>query len=637
MKKEIEKRLKKSDFNKEIEDQKLVESIKKEFLTRQEERRPFDSQWQLNMNFVMGNQYCGITEGGEVEDYTKQYFWQEREVFNHLASLVETRLSKLSSLRPTLAVVPASADTKDIKTATLAKKILKSVSNRLGLPALINQANKWSETCGTAFYKIVWDSSLGAKLAQTEVGSICEGDISLSVCSPFEVYPDSSTRDDIEACQSLIHAKVYPTDFVKQIWGKDVQGKKQKVFSFGMGVGFSGLGYSTTANKITDAEVEDSVLVIEKYEKPTEIRPNGRLTIIAGDTLLYDGDLPYINGKDKGRVFPFVRQICIPQAGSFWGISVVERTIPVQRAYNAVKNRKHEFLNRISMGVLNVEDGSVDIDNLEDEGLSPGKILVYRQGSTPPSFMSSPHVPTDFTLEEDRLLNEFEKISGVSDLLHNSSIYSQSISGTALSLLMEQDQTRMACTSDSLKQSIIKIGEHILRLYKQYAVIPKLQKVVGDNGEVEMFYFSSADITSDEVVFETDTEIGQSLAQRREMIFELLNRGLLTDENGKLSNNMRAKLLELLGFGLWENSQDINQLHIKKADNENLELLKGGKPKVLEIDDHNQHVHQHIAFMLNGEYKKSKDSKTIEENFLTHIRTHKQMNALISQAENNKE
>lgn len=67
---------------------------------------------------------------------------------------------------------------------------------------------------------------------------------------------------------------------------------------------------------------------------------------------------------------------------------MVERTIPIQRAYNAVKNRKHEFLNRIAVGVLAVEDGSVDVDNLETEGLSPGKILVYRQGSNPPRLMS---------------------------------------------------------------------------------------------------------------------------------------------------------------------------------------------------------------------------------------------------------
>jgi hypothetical protein len=62
--------------------------------------------------------------------------------------------------------------------------------------------------------------------------------------------------------------------------------------------------------------------------------------------------------------------------------------IPLQKAYNAVKNRKHELLNRISMGILTVEDGSVDTDNLKEEGLMPGKILIYRQGCQVPKNLS---------------------------------------------------------------------------------------------------------------------------------------------------------------------------------------------------------------------------------------------------------
>lgn len=36
------------------------------------------------------------------------------------------------------------------------------------------------------------------------------------------------------------------------------------------------------------------------------------------------------------------------------------------------------------MKILCVEDGSIDIDKIESEGLQDGKILVYRQGATPP-------------------------------------------------------------------------------------------------------------------------------------------------------------------------------------------------------------------------------------------------------------
>lgn len=65
---------------------------------------------------------------------------------------------------------------------------------------------------------------------------------------------------------------------------------------------------------------------------------------------------------------------------------LVDRLIPLQRAYNAIKNRELEYINRITMGVLCVEDGSVDIDELREDGIYAGKVIVYRQGTQKPSF-----------------------------------------------------------------------------------------------------------------------------------------------------------------------------------------------------------------------------------------------------------
>ena len=88
---------------------------------------------------------------------------------------------------------------------------------------------------------------------------------------------------------------------------------------------------------------------------------------------------------------------------------IVETLIPIQRAYNALMNRKQEFLARYSQGVLLVEDGSVDLDNLQDEGLSPGKVLVYRQGSTPPTLLPQSFEPYEVLSKEcDRVRKEFE-------------------------------------------------------------------------------------------------------------------------------------------------------------------------------------------------------------------------------------
>lgn len=604
----------------------LVSVVLQDFKKRQNERKQFEATWKLCMNFLMGNQYCSIAPNLEVENNDKQYFWQEREVYNHIAPTLDIRLAKLQKVRPIMSVVPASNDDCDLKTAKLCKKIINSVYNKQELSAQICKATKWSEICGTSFYKIIWNSELGDVIAKDNKNILRTGDIEVSVLSPFEIYPDSVNNENIDDCQSIIHAKAYHIDEIKRIYNVDVKGEDINVFSLeNVGTGLGGLGYNSYATKIVSGIKSNHALVIEKYEKPSKDYPNGRFIIIAGNTLVYNGELPFVNRIDGTRGFPFIKQVSIEQAGSFWGTGIVERLIPVQRAYNAVKNRKHEFLNRISMGVLTVEDGSVDLDNLEEEGLSPGKILVYRQGSNAPRFMSANSVPTDFEREEQALLAEFMTISGVSDILNSSSTYTN-LSGVALQLLIEQDESRISPTSDKIKECTKELGGQILRLYKQFATVPRLLKVAGDNGELELEYFNASDITSEDIVFESDSEISESLAQRRSMVFDLLNAGLLADENGKLSNRMRLKALDLLGFGIWENAQDLNELHTKKASAENVDLANQKDVKVCEIDNHDLHIQEHISYMLGCDYKKRlSKNKNIEKVFLEHIRKHKQM------------
>ena len=59
----------------------LVKEVRKDYERRREERKPLELQWRLNMNFYNGNQYAEITPVGDIEQYGKQYFWQEREVY----------------------------------------------------------------------------------------------------------------------------------------------------------------------------------------------------------------------------------------------------------------------------------------------------------------------------------------------------------------------------------------------------------------------------------------------------------------------------------------------------------------------------------------------------------------------------
>lgn len=603
-------------------EEKIVADVTADFKKRQDARRPVELNWRLNMNFVVGNQFAQISSKGDIEESGREYFWQEREVYNHIAPILETRLAKLGRVKARAQVRPATNDDDDVASASLATKLIDAVCKENDFSQQLALANTWSEITGSAFFKITWDSEKGHALDAD--GLIKEGDVTIDLCPPFEIFPEDIAITDIDKQSSIIHAKVLTTKEVKRIWNKDVKGGEVNVFSFDNVQSGGGFGYVASMPRVVKETREDSVTVIEKYEKPTREYPNGRLIIVAGDTLLYMGDMPYLNGEDGTRGYPFSKQVCIDNLSNFFGTSVVERIIPVQRAYNTVKNRKHEYMNRMAVGVYAVEDGSVDTDALEEEGLPPGKVVVYRQGSNPPIALSPTQVPSEFSREEEKLLNEFVMISGVSEVTTYSQVPANVASGTAISLLLEQDDTRIALTADSLRESVKRISKHVLRLYRQFAKVPRVKRITGDNGEVELASFSAGNIDSEDIVFDTISDIEDTLSARRAMVYDLLKLGLFEDENGKLSSVTKTKLFEILGFGNWEYGRNDDEVHRKKALKENMDLEVKDVP-VDVYDNHATHIAEHVREIVSSKCSKN---KAMRDRVANHIAKHNELLSL---------
>lgn len=593
----------------------LVEDVKRDFAQRQEERRALERGWQLNMNFLSGNQYCDVNSLGEIEEEPDGYFWQTRRVFNYIAPTVDTRCAKLARIRPKLAVRAASDDEADLHSATLSSAILAATCEDCDVDGKISEATVWSETCGTAFYKIVWDNCAGRQIARTDDGaSVREGGVRIIAVPPFEIYPYALSEESLEAQPSIIHARAVSAEDIYAAYGVKLAGRDIDEFSLSP---YSAAAHARASAAPVRAVRHGYEIVIERYERPTVANPDGRLTVVAGDVLLYDGVLPYINGDDGSRSYPFVRQTCLSLAGGFFGGSIVDRLIPVQRAYNAVKNRKHEFLNRISMGTIAVEDGSVDTDALEEDGLMPGKIIVYRQGGNPPEMLSLGSVPAEFSEEEDRLIDEFSRVSGVGDITQNSKGFTSVTSATGLQLIIEQDDARLNVSYEQIKRALKRIGKHILRLYRQFAADGRLMRYAGENDYLSLFYFKSGDITSDDVVLESDSDINLTPAQRRTVVYEMLDRGLLSDENGKVSASVKNKILETLGYKSFGGGRDLARLHRVRCGEENLQL-KSGEVKVKSYDDHEVHITEHTAFLLTEKLTPEQEAR-----FTAHLAEHK--------------
>lgn len=596
----------------------IAEQITKEFLERRESRLSLERQWKLNVNYVAGNQYCEIAPSGDLTEEEKYYGWQSRSVFNHIAPIVDTRLAKLSRVRPMMSVRATGAEEKDLKTAIVSTDILSSTTQRIGLDKIISQATSWSEVLGTCFYKVGWDSSAGKKLGEKDGLPVFEGDIEVEVVSPFEIYPDSLFASDVSELNDIIRARAVSVEDINEAYNQTFEGEELDVFTLSnVGITNNG-GFSA---KKTSSKKKGQVILIEKYQMPSAEFPNGRYYAVVNGVMLESGDLPYENGVSGSRQIPFIKQTSTNQVGSFFGVSIVERLIPVQRAYNAVKNRKYEFMNRVSMGVINVEDGSIDTEDLVDEGLSPGKVIVYRQGSRPPQMMSSGSVPLDFTYEEERLKNEFVTISGTSEVSRTSNVSSSTMSGAAIELLIEQDETRLSITAESIRQAVKEIAKHVIRLFRQFATGTRIMRCLGEGKSVKLFYFNSSDLSSDDIVFDTENELTQTPAQKKTAVLEMLSSGLLSGENGSVSARTKMKILEILGYGSLSNAQDLLSLHTAKAEKENLEMIDK-EIQVGEFDDHQVHVEEHLRKLLSLDNENLNDNK-YKKRIKNHVTLHK--------------
>ncbi len=604
----------------ERENEKIAREVTEDFLRRREERRSIENGWVLNMNFLSGNQYCDVSPFGGVVEEDKRFYWQSRRVFNHIAPTVDSRITKLEKLKPELKVRAFSDEDGDIKAAKLATGVLKYAQDRMMFSEVVSKAILWSETCGSAFYKIVWDEKSGRQVAVDETNEpVYEGDVKVVAVPAFEIFPDRLNAEDLNAVQSLIHAQAVSVSYIFEKFGVAIPGRNVS------GI----LGYSeASAGKLPSmvqsvnyTELKDGEILIERYTKPSKKEPEGRLEIVAGGKLLYLGPLPYFNGEREERSFPFVKQDCLRLPGAFFASSVIDRLIPVQRAYNAVRNRKHEFLNRLSMGVLTVEDGSVDTDELAEEGLLPGKILVYRQGGKAPEMLDCGEIPSEFKDEEQWLEKEFSLISGVSDISQNSTP-TRVTSATGLQLLLSQDEARLSATVSSLQKAIKEVGRQILRLYRQFAGTARLMTMTGENRRTEVYYFNATNLEVNDLQFESQDVATPE--EKKNTLLTLYQAGLLTNEDGKLTSENKNRILEAFGFGSYENARDISTLHINKASEENI-MMKEGEVQPDVYDHHELHVTEHIRFLLSAEFKRSTKKEELKERYLAHIAAHKEM------------
>lgn len=614
----------------------LVAFVDKEYNRRIEERRPYEIQWRLNLAFYEGNQFVDInTASMALEEQPVLYDWEEREVFNHTAPNIETRISKLKRIRSLLKVRPGTTEQKDVHSAKVGSHILKTSYADQNMRDKYNDELIWMEICGTVLEKRVWNPKLGAVVGvmqsqNEETGEqtqeeVHEGSTETIVCPPQEILPDSCYHQDVDVCKSIIHHRAIHIDQIFEDWGVRVSPEKAEAEKLQKSmVGTGGLGYGQGGFRMYTVKLENHAIVKEYSERPSKKYPQGRFIVVANKKLLYAGPLPFKVDDDQKPGLPFTKLVCLQRPGCFWGKTVLERLIPVQRRYNALRNRKAEYLNRCAIGQWMKEEESVDEEQFKMDAGMPGAIHTYRKGSRQPNMVTNPPLPNAFETEEQTLLNEFAILSGVSEVSRDSSVPSGVNSGVAIGLLKEQDDTRISNTAENIDRFMILGGKMELRLNRQFVTLPRTLHSIGKDNVVEVIDWIGSDLHADDVILDSASALAESPTQRRAMVFDLVKSGLLNDPNtGRIDDEMRSKVFEMIEFGDWESADDEAQLHLGKAERENRSLEKGQFTQPVNYDDHIIHVSRHNKYRLTTDYEELvAQNPMIDKLFAAHVEMH---------------
>lgn len=146
--------------------------------------------------------------------------------------------------------------------------------------------------------------------------------------------------------------------------------------------------------------------------------------------------------------------------------------------------------------------------------------------------------------------------------------------------------------------------------------------LTGEGKKMQIHYFNASKLDVNDIQFESFENFTPE--EKKATLLKLYEAGLLSDKDGKLTQENKNRILEAFGFGSYENARDLSALHMAKAGEENLEL-KSGDVQPDGYDDHDLHLSEHVRYLLSAEFKRAKDQAEQKKRFEAHIAKHKQL------------
>lgn len=603
-----------------VNSEEAVSLVNDYYAQWRQDRRPYEVQWFLNAAFVRGQQNVKWNPVLSQLENRKVPSHRTRDSINRILPKVRARLAKFVKNRPLPQVLPANSDRTSVMDAKATEKVLDYQWRRLNLEAKYEDVIMWSMVTGKAFWWFRWDTNAVGRVQdlppeQGGSGEVLElplGDVAVELGTAFEVLVADPGISRIGDQPMIMRIKTRPVAEVKKRYGqvaRDLTGDSTvaDLFQFQKQIaqlgaknisGFNGSDRTDTG----DEKAMNYVVVKELFIRPGAQYPKGRYVVVANTTLLKDEkELPYDFGAQAANPYPVVEFSDTLVPGQFWPTTMVEQLIPVQRQYNAVRQRIDE------KGKLNSQPKLLYAKqaNLAPNAYGPeaGEKIEYFfiPGMPPPAFLQPPSISSDEWRTLDALKMEFD------DLTH---IYPSSVggpgdngeSGFQTNLLQEASDSVHA---PDIRRNELSVEEAAFKIRRFMALgydIPRLVSIVGKNSQPEVFEFSQDNIDEHaHVIVQAGSALPTLKAARAKMIMEMHGAALFGDPNDPAT---KRKVLGMLEVGGIENAVDIikrdeDQAHLENLDVSKLQPIAPPMP----WENHQIHYEVHTDLLKSPEIK----------------------------------
>lgn len=548
-------------------------------------RKSYD---QFYKGYITGAQVNTHGENNELRKISANHY---RSILQHLKVFTVQQ-------RPIFQPRAINNDFDTLKQTILCKSILDYYWDNKNVENYTTESVDSCVKYGEGWVHTYWDFDKGEtekNIVDDEVVESTIGDICFDVHNPIDIVRDINLNN-ISDSDWLV---------VRKFENKYKIAAKYSMFADEI-VALSIATDDDTCRMITDTDKiqtksndNDLIPVYTFYHKKNTLLPNGRKTVMAGDIVIWDGDLPYSN-------IPLHYIIPDKLDEKAFGYTIGFDLLPIQESIDMVYSTI--LSNQSAFGVQSIlcpRGAGVDLRqlggmNFIDYNEGAGKPEAYSPLATKPELFN-------FIGTLESLQNTLSGVNSVS----RGNAPTNLKSGSALALMQSMAIQYNSQLQFYYAKLIENIGSTIVDILKIYAKQKRLVRISGKSNYSSIKEFSKEDISNiEEVQIDIGNPMTKSIDGRYEFAKEMLTSGMIKNP---------LQMVNLIRTGDIDSMLDPTSKQLLLIKQENEYMSAGNPVQALFTDKHSMHIPEHSDMLSDQSIR---DYPELVQVYTDHIQEH---------------